>query len=192
MFDHIKAFQRKLQLLCRHLSAGNLAHFPSLREVNLVQQKLSEYATLVSNLDLEFEMRFLDFRKNSGDMELFSQPFSTSVDCVPDHIQMELIEFQCDSELRNKFMSLKLKDLYTHVSPERYPNIRKHAQVMLSLFGSTYICEQTFSVMNLNKTRLRSNLTDLHLQDVLTLSVSQLQPDIERLVKAKDQLHVSH
>uniref|UniRef100_A0A3Q3IZK0 SPIN-DOC-like zinc-finger domain-containing protein n=1 Tax=Monopterus albus TaxID=43700 RepID=A0A3Q3IZK0_MONAL len=108
MFDHITAFQRKLQLLCRHLSAGNLAHFPSLREVNLVQQKLSEYATLVSNLDLEFEMRFQDFRKNSGDMELFSQPFSTSVDCVPDHIQMELIEFQCDSELRNKFMSLKL------------------------------------------------------------------------------------
>nr|XP_020477898.1 general transcription factor II-I repeat domain-containing protein 2-like [Monopterus albus] len=159
MFDHIKAFQRKLQLLCRHLSAGNLAHFPSLREVNLVQQKLSEYATLVSNLDLEFEMRFQDFRKNSGDMELFSQPFSTSVDCVPDHIQMELIKFQCDSELRNKFMSL---DFYTHVSPERYPNIRKHAQVMLSLFGSTYICEQTFSVMNLNKT------------------------------KAKDQLHVSH
>nr|XP_020450514.1 general transcription factor II-I repeat domain-containing protein 2-like [Monopterus albus] len=58
-------------------SRGNLAHFPSLREVNLVQQKLSEYATLVSNLDLEFEMRFQDFRKNSGDMELFSQPFST-------------------------------------------------------------------------------------------------------------------
>lgn len=150
------------------------------------------YAALLRNLDQEFELRFEDFRKGGGDMELFSQPFSISVDSVPDHIQMELIEFQCDSELKNKFMSLHLKDFYTHVSSERYPSIRKHAQVMLSLFGSTYICEQTFSVMNLNKSRLRSTLTDPHLQDILTLSVSQLQPDIERLINAKDQLHVSH
>ncbi|KAF7646085.1 hypothetical protein LDENG_00194110 [Lucifuga dentata] len=49
----------------------------------------------------------------------------------------------------------------------------KQTQVMLSLFGST--CEQAFSLMNLNKWKLRSTLTDSHLHDSLTLSVSQLQ-----------------
>uniref|UniRef100_A0A3Q3QF24 SPIN-DOC-like zinc-finger domain-containing protein n=1 Tax=Monopterus albus TaxID=43700 RepID=A0A3Q3QF24_MONAL len=141
MFDHITAFQRKLQLLCRHLSAGNLAHFPSLREVNLVQQKLSEYATLVSNLDLEFEMRFQDFRKNSGDMELFSQPFSTSVDCVPDHIQMELIEFQCDSELRNKFMSLKLDGRLTEKMKPLLSFICMLAAAALLCFNYNQSCQ---------------------------------------------------
>ena len=34
-----------------------------------------------------------------------------------------------------------------------------------------YICEQTFSLMNLNKTRLRSSVTDTHLQGIPTLSV---------------------
>uniref|UniRef100_A0A3B3IGK3 HAT C-terminal dimerisation domain-containing protein n=1 Tax=Oryzias latipes TaxID=8090 RepID=A0A3B3IGK3_ORYLA len=179
LFDHIKAFQMKLQLLCRHLSAGNFAHFPSLRDVNV-------------NLNKEFDLRFVDFKKTAGDMELFSQPFSVSPDSVPEHLQMELIEFQCDTELRPKFVSLPLRDFYPHVSKQRYPQMRKNAQVMLSLFGSTYICEQTFSLMNLNKIKLRGTLTDSHLQDILTLSVSKLQPNIQSLIKSKDQLHVSH
>ncbi|CAL9682960.1 unnamed protein product [Knipowitschia caucasica] len=98
---------------------------------------------------------------------------------------MELIEFQCDTEVKNKIMSLNLKDFYTQVSLQRFPHIKKHAQVMLSLFGSTYICEQTFS-------EPEQVQTDSHLDDILTLSVSQLQPNIERLVMSKDQLHVSH
>uniref|UniRef100_A0A3P9LV82 SPIN-DOC-like zinc-finger domain-containing protein n=1 Tax=Oryzias latipes TaxID=8090 RepID=A0A3P9LV82_ORYLA len=192
LFDHIKAFQMKLQLLCRHLSAGNFAHFPSLRDVNVEVDRLPEYGELLSNLNKEFDLRFVDFKKTAGDMELFSQPFSVSPDSVPEHLQMELIEFQCDTELRRKFVSLPLRDFYPHVSKQRYPQMRKNAQVMLSLFGSTYICEQTFSLMNLNKIKLRGTLTDSHLQDILTLSVSKLQPNIQSLIKSKDQLHVSH
>uniref|UniRef100_A0A3P9KEC7 Uncharacterized protein n=1 Tax=Oryzias latipes TaxID=8090 RepID=A0A3P9KEC7_ORYLA len=157
-FGHIKAFQMKLQLLCRHLSAGNLAHFPSLREVNVEVDRLPEYGELLSNLNKEFDLRFVDFKKTADDMELFSQPFSVSPDSVPEHLQMELIEFQCDTELRRKFVSLPLRDFYQHVSVQRYPQMRKN---------------QTFSLMNLNKIKLRGILTDSHLQDILTLSVSK-------------------
>uniref|UniRef100_A0A3P9L8G5 SPIN-DOC-like zinc-finger domain-containing protein n=1 Tax=Oryzias latipes TaxID=8090 RepID=A0A3P9L8G5_ORYLA len=184
LFDHIKAFQMKLQLLCRHLSAGNLT------EVNVEVDRLPEYGELLSNLNKEFDFHFVDFKKTAGDMELFSQPFSVSLDLVPEHLKMEFIEFQCDTELRRKFVSLPLRDFYPHVSVQRYPQMRKNAQVMLSLFGSTYICEQTFSLMNLKKIKLRGTLTDSHLQDIQTL-VSKLQPNIQSL-KSKDQLHVSH
>uniref|UniRef100_A0A3P9K194 SPIN-DOC-like zinc-finger domain-containing protein n=1 Tax=Oryzias latipes TaxID=8090 RepID=A0A3P9K194_ORYLA len=148
LFDHIKAFQMKLQLLCRHLSAGNFAHFPSLRDVNVEVDRLPEYGELLSNLNKEFDLRFVDFKKTAGDMELFSQPFSVSPDSVPEHLQMELIEFQCDTELRRKFVSLPLRDFYPHVSKQRYPQMRKN---------------QTFSLMNLNKIKLRGTLTDSHL-----------------------------
>ena len=33
---------------------------------------------------------------------------------------------------------------------------------MLSLFGSTYVCEKPFLVMNLNKSRVRARLSDSH------------------------------
>uniref|UniRef100_A0A3P9K523 SPIN-DOC-like zinc-finger domain-containing protein n=1 Tax=Oryzias latipes TaxID=8090 RepID=A0A3P9K523_ORYLA len=201
LFDHIKAFQMKLQLLYRHLSAGKsltccTQTFGCLLFVivtrNVEVDRLPDYGELISNLNKEFDLRFVDFKKTAGDMELFSQPFSVSPDSVPEHLQMELIEFQCDTQLRRKFVSLPLMDFYPHVSKQRYPQMRKNAQVMLSLFGSTYICEQTFSLMNLNKIKLRGTLTDSHLQDILTLSVSKLQPNIQSLIKSKDQLHVSH
>lgn len=35
------------------------------------------------------------------------------------------------------------------------------------IFGSTHICEQTFSTINLNnKSKVRSNLTKVHLQSI--------------------------
>ncbi|XP_067243660.1 general transcription factor II-I repeat domain-containing protein 2B-like [Chanodichthys erythropterus] len=192
LFDHVRAFKQKLLLLRRHLSAGNLVHFPCLGGVGMVKEKVHEYDAVLSNLIQEFDSRFEDFRHSTADFELFAQPFTISVDAVRDDLQMELIELQCDSELKHKFTSLPLTDFYKCVPANRYPKMCKQAQVMLSLFGSTYLCEQTFSLMNLNKSKLRSQITDSHLHNILSLSVSQLQPNLEKLLKNKDQLHISH
>uniref|UniRef100_A0A673JDS5 HAT C-terminal dimerisation domain-containing protein n=1 Tax=Sinocyclocheilus rhinocerous TaxID=307959 RepID=A0A673JDS5_9TELE len=174
LFDHVRAFKQKLLLLRRHLSAGNLAHFPCLREAGMMKEEVPEYDAVLSNLIQEFDSRFEDFRQNATDFELFAQPFTISVNTVSDDLQMKLIELQCDSELQLKFRSLPLTDFYKCVPANRYPKMCKQAQVMLSLFGSTYLCEQTFSLMNLNKCKLRSKLTDSHLHNILTLSPSIL------------------
>ncbi|XP_030259832.1 general transcription factor II-I repeat domain-containing protein 2-like [Sparus aurata] len=50
LYDHVRAFKQKLQLLSRHLSAGNLAHFPSLREVGLIEEDTPKYLDILSNL----------------------------------------------------------------------------------------------------------------------------------------------
>ena len=63
---------------------------------------------------------------------------------------------------------------------------------LLVLFGSTYICEQTFSTVNINKTKLRSNLTDVHLQSLLRISTSNMQPDFKQLVNSFDRPQMSH
>ncbi|XP_063748741.1 general transcription factor II-I repeat domain-containing protein 2B-like [Eleginops maclovinus] len=192
MYDHVKAFKQKFQLLSRHLSKGNLEHFPSLREVGLMEEDTPKYLNILNNLEVEFDHRFEDFRGNTTAFELFAQPFSVNVDAVSEELQMELLELQSDSDLHSRFRELSLQDFYRSIPAHRYGKIRKHAQVMLSLFGSTYVCEQAFSLMNLNKSKLRNALSDSHLHDILTLSVSQLEPDIERLLKTKNRLHVSH
>ncbi|KAK6487797.1 general mRNAion factor II-I repeat domain-containing protein 2B-like, partial [Huso huso] len=106
--------------------------------------------------------------------------------------QMQLIELQCDSVLKEKHSTVPFQDFYKYVYLDKYPAIRKHAQRMFSLFGNTYICKQTFSLMKLNKSRLRGSLSDSHLQDVLRLSVSQLRPDVEKIMRSKEQFHTSH
>uniref|UniRef100_A0A672N6G3 Uncharacterized protein n=1 Tax=Sinocyclocheilus grahami TaxID=75366 RepID=A0A672N6G3_SINGR len=181
IFPHISHCSLLVLSLTAH--PGNLAHFPCLREADMMKEEVPEYDAVLSNLIQE---------QNATDFDGEGLSKQLSVDTVSDDLQMELIELQCDSELQHKFRSLPLTDFYKCVPANRYPKMCKQAQVMLSLFGSTYLCEQTFSLMNLNKCKLRSKLTDSHLHNILTLSVSQLQPNLEKRLKNKDQFHVSH
>ncbi|XP_044276826.1 general transcription factor II-I repeat domain-containing protein 2A-like [Varanus komodoensis] len=48
--------------------------------------------------------------------------------------------------------------------PNTYMNMKKYAFGVLSIFGSTYVCEQVFSNMNYIKNKHRSRLTDDSLQ----------------------------
>ena len=52
--------------------------------------------------------------------------------------------------------------------------------LMASLFGSTYLCEQFFSNMKHTKNRYRVSITDQHLAQQLTVTVSSTKADIDR------------
>lgn len=125
-------------------------------------------------------------------MELVSAPFSFDSDQAPPEAQLELIDMQCDPTLKEKFGSSSLDRFYGALNEGKFPNMRRHAQKMLVLFGSTYVCKQTFSVMNFKKSRYRSRLTDTHLSSVLRISTSNTTPDFGDLVKKGDRLNCSH
>ena len=125
-------------------------------------------------------------------MLLVSSPFTCSVDSAPTDVELELIDLQSDSLLKEHFKSASLLEFYSALKEENFPNMRRRAQKMLVLFGSTYICEQTFSVMKFTKSRYRSSLTNEHLSAVLRISTSDIQPDFDGLVKAQQRLDFSH
>ena len=137
MFDHVKAFQVKLSLWENQINNKNFTHFPIL--LNCKDKNTQKYAKFISELREEFENRFHDFKENASSFEIFSRPFSIKPDDVPENLQMELVDFQCESNLKDKFNSSLLIDFYNnYVSREKYPGICKHAMFMISLFGSTY------------------------------------------------------
>ena len=210
LYAHIKAFGNKLKLFDRHLSQTepNTEHFHALREVqdnfpreNLGAKDMRKYAAAkdmrkytaaIASLSEEFGGRFRDFYAMDKDMQLFSSPFSVDADTVPHQLQLELIELQCDDQQRGRQQHLSLVEFYRQLDKGKYPQTRLFAKRMLSLFGSTYLCEQTFSIMNLNKTRVRSRLTDAHLRDILRISTSALKPDLSCVMQARSQFHPSH
>ncbi|KAJ8377977.1 hypothetical protein AAFF_G00249670 [Aldrovandia affinis] len=123
---------------------------------------------------------------------LFSSPFSVDPDDAPDHLQLELIELQCDAECRSRHQQLPLVNFYRQLDKGRFQEIRTFAKKMLSLFGSTYLCEKTFSVMNINKNRLRTRLSDSHLHDILRIKTTVFEPDLAYLLQSRSQYHPSH
>lgn len=110
---------------------------------------------------------------------------------MPAEFQMELVELQSDSFLKQKFLEGNLVEYYTLLTPAKYPVLRKNALKMMSLFGSTFICEQTFSRMKCNKSVHRARLTDNHLHDILRISVSAFEANVDELSSDK-QVQVSH
>ncbi|XP_074498629.1 general transcription factor II-I repeat domain-containing protein 2-like [Sebastes fasciatus] len=198
LYAHMKAFCVKLRLFETQLRNFNVAHFPTLSEVKVafpevnLSAKKGKYVSVITSLMTEFSQRFQDFSAIEKEMKLFSTPFLMDAEEVEESLQLELIEMQCDDSLKNQHQLLPLPDFYRSLEEAKFPLMRRHAKRMMSLFGSTYICEQTFSLLTLNKSRLRTKMTDSHLCDVLRISTTKLTPDLPAILQSKAQHHCSH
>ena len=131
-------------------------------------------------------------KKHADEFDILSSPFTADFEKVPDVVQLELIDLQCDSTLKEKFQSESIDTFYASLNASKFVNLRKMAMKLRSLFGSTYICEQTFSIMNINKTKLHSNLTDVHLQSLLRISTSNMLPEFKQLTDKFERPQISH
>jgi hypothetical protein len=56
---------------------------------------------------------------------------------------------------------------------------------MWSVFGSTYRCEELFSLIKNVQLRTRTRLTDEHLEGCVRIAATEIKPDTEMLLKQK-------
>ncbi|XP_076029064.1 general transcription factor II-I repeat domain-containing protein 2B-like [Oratosquilla oratoria] len=186
----ICAFKLKLKLLERQLATGNTTHFPTLKSLQEPPEFHSDINTRkhcnkISNLVSEFGERFVEFKILENDFSIFHNPFAVTADEAPEQFQLKLIEPLSISVLKDKFSTVDIGSFYQYVGPT-YPRNKCLASRMMSMLGSTSVCEQLFSVMNLNKFRLRSQLNDDHLNSTLKVATAQsLVPNSDGLVQAK-------
>jgi hypothetical protein len=54
-------------------------------------------------------------------------------------------------------------------------SIRKHVLLMSSVFGSSYRCEQLFSIMKNVRSRTRTRLTDEHLDGCMRIATTEIK-----------------
>lgn len=67
--------------------------------------------------------------------------------------------------------------------PDCYSEVKKLAFGVLTIFGSTYSCEQAFSCMNIIKSKVRSQLTNENLESCLKLKTTSYEPNLSKLSK---------
>uniref|UniRef100_A0A3Q3K1D3 SPIN-DOC-like zinc-finger domain-containing protein n=1 Tax=Monopterus albus TaxID=43700 RepID=A0A3Q3K1D3_MONAL len=133
---------------------NNLAHFPVCQSISASVPgafSCAQSATKLNWLMNECDRHFSDFKAQHSGFAIFADPFTADVCSAPHHLQMELIELQSDSGLIPRCCNRGLL-------PSTTPGLMPH----------TYLCEQIFSIINLNKTKHRSRITDDNLLTTLT------------------------
>ncbi|XP_076064373.1 general transcription factor II-I repeat domain-containing protein 2-like [Oratosquilla oratoria] len=143
-------------------------------------------------LEGQFQERFADLDAKANEIRLFHNPFDCNAENLPTQFQMEIIDLQADDRLKDKYREGNLIEFYKCLKPDQFPNLKKFACSFVPIFGTTYLCEQTFSKMECVKSNYRANLSDDHLKSILTIGSSNLEPDFNENLKSKRQYHSSH
>ena len=134
-----------------------------------------------------FKQQFQIFGQElKTDFQVFCSPFTVNPSDLAVDLQLEIIDLQRDSDLKTKFALANLDTFYQYLFPG-YPKVTSLAVAakVLCMFRTTYLCEQVFSVININKTKLHAQGSHI-LKDMLKVAAAQdLRPDIDTLVKAK-------
>jgi len=181
-----------LSLFSRQAGDNRFCHFPFLKEANISSKLAAKYKVQLDTLAVEFDRTFQDFKNLELQFNIFSSPFTTEVDSAPEDIQLELLVLQTNNDLKEKFKSDSLPDFYKSLSDNWFPNLKNFAAKFLTLFGSTYICEQAFSCFKDKHVENRSLLTDTNLHALMRMSTSKLARNFKKIVKNCEQLHKSH
>ena len=171
LFVEIVSFQVKLGLFSTQLSAHNFVHFPVLQTQTVPQGCSEKYSEQVSAIKAEFARRFADFKSMKDQFNLLKCPFSFDIEETSTDLQLELIDLQADHTLKEGFKNMKLPEFYASLSTEKFGHLKKFASKMCVFFASTYICEQTFLCMTINKSKNRSLITDSNLHSVLRITI---------------------
>ncbi|XP_060528336.1 general transcription factor II-I repeat domain-containing protein 2-like [Cylas formicarius] len=156
----LKAFKMKLLLFSTNLAESKFDHFPSLKTISaiILKEKAQMYTENILALRLDFENRFECFNRIDKILSIVRNPFTANIEEASPDIQLELIALQCDQLLHDKYREEEdnLCNFYKQLDSKKYVNLKNLAKKYLIIFSSTYICEQTFSLMNHNKSPTRS------------------------------------
>ena len=164
LFQHICASKKKLELFQVQLVRATLAHFTCLaaRKMEFPDLDSTNYAASDQKLHHEFTSRFPEFRRDEVRAKLFVHPFNLAVEDSPDDCKMELIELQADMDTKREYSENRQVEFHKLHVCGMFSNLSRHARKIISLFGSSYCCEQFLQKMKLTKTRCGSQLTDEH------------------------------
>jgi hypothetical protein len=101
MSDSIKAFNAKLRLWENQLKVPNLVHFPHLKSLETIfPECIKEYSRSIFLLQEELNEQFQDFKTMDSEFMLFAFPLKADIEKAPENLQMELINLQCDTNLK--------------------------------------------------------------------------------------------
>jgi len=184
IFDLVSAvsnFKRRIIMLEQQFKNGDFKNFPKTAEVIFmydIKEQLLDFYKDFDNIKLNFENHFKDFDAIKHLIDLHNSPLTCSVDDFDDETKLELQSLQSDASLP---LDSGL-EFWRQIGENKYPLLKSKIFQLYSMFGSTYICESSFSTMAFIKNKQRTMLTDNHLEDLMRIKLHSSDINVDELM----------
>lgn len=202
LMETVRSFSLKLDLFQNDIDSNELLHFSKLKKFLSVLVEddgdITGFSAFLQQVRNEFSERFHELSSIEDVLIMCRNPFSVEPNgkwCKQVNkftgvnrgaIQLELIDLQADSTLKEVFKSETSETFWLKYVPSaKFPELKKLGITLCSIFGSTYLCEAAFSRVNFIKNRFRGNLTDTHLEHCLRIAVTNYQPNFKELTLSR-------
>uniref|UniRef100_A0A3Q3NFP3 HAT C-terminal dimerisation domain-containing protein n=1 Tax=Labrus bergylta TaxID=56723 RepID=A0A3Q3NFP3_9LABR len=178
LLEQMHAFQVKLDFFTTDLNTGRMLHFPTLcKRISSSAQITFVMTDFIVRLKENFAGRLDGLALPTEVMGFVRDPFTVATEGDLSTRAKEVVPSIDEGE----FISCR----------HAFPNVKKVAIIVLSMFGSTYTCESSFSHMNSIKSSSRCSLTDNTLHQCLRIALTSYEPKVTALVQ-KEKFHFSH
>lgn len=171
----------------------NYSSFPRLNDIldseNVPSINFQE--VIVKHLDAsidEFNKYFPDIKTDSWQSKLLRDPFVVDIMILSESIQEEAIELKFTSCAKHDFEICELQKFWLKYQ-QVYPLVSAYAIKLLIQFSSTYLCEKSFSSLLNIKSKYRSCL---NVDNDLRCALSEISPNIKKLVSQQKNCQISH
>lgn len=162
LIQSVSAFRRKLEIFQKDIASQDFIHFPTILEYKKDNKEIDNaiFVKFLADLRNEFAARFQDFTEVGKLSPFLKSPFE--VDATAEwtdvaaklfnlskaSLQLEIIDLQEDVSLQMIYKTVSTEDFWAKYVPEKYKNCKKLAIYIATMFGSTYMCETSFTKMN--------------------------------------------
>ncbi|XP_053319641.1 general transcription factor II-I repeat domain-containing protein 2-like [Spea bombifrons] len=193
LYKEVQIFRLKLDMWIEQIALGDCTHFPLLNSPEL--SGVPDFKQLESYLletKSQFQKRFKDFDEFSSCFDFLRLPLK----CKPQDVsefsrigainiakfQEELIELKSNYVHQEDPVSLDFwRQIY---KSQNYPETSTYVAKLWAMFGSTWLCESTFSFMKLLKSKLRATLSDVNLESELRCGLTEYTPEFSNIVQS--------
>ncbi|XP_023211103.1 general transcription factor II-I repeat domain-containing protein 2B-like [Centruroides sculpturatus] len=137
-----------------------------------------------------FNEKFSQFDDLKPSIDLFFDPINININSIDLKYQIELCDLQADPFFTSH--GVTGIEIFKYLDKEKYPKLRDFGLQIVSMFGSTYICEHAYSDMKYIKSKYRNSLKDSTLEDIIRLATTNIDVDIKDIVAKQLRPQCSH
>ena len=116
--------------------------------------------------------------------------FSMEVENTAGHLNLKFVVLQCQTECSSRYQQFSLVAFYHQLIKYTSKRVQQLPK-LLTLFGPTYLCDSTFSIISFYNNRLRARLSVSLLCHPMHIKTSSSHPVLICYIKSRALYHIS-